>query len=59
MSLRVEDDGVVREHALPMTPGFWQYVSIDANTRGTARLSLVGRGEDAAHVAITAASVRQ
>ena len=59
VSLRVEDDGVVREHALPMTPGFWQYVSIDANTRGTARLSLVGRGEDAAHVAITAASVRQ
>ncbi len=57
ISLRVEDAGIVREHPLETEPGHWRYISIALSSPDGATLSLVGRGDEAAHIEITAASV--
>jgi len=58
ISLRVEDNGIVREHSLALHPEAWQYIDVDLETSGEATLHLVGRSRVPSTVTLTAASVK-
>ena len=58
VSLRIEDQGIVREHALPLHPESWQYIAVDLQSQGDATLHLVGRSGVPSTVTLTAASVK-
>ena len=57
VSIRIEDQGVVREQAFALHPEFWQYIAVDLQSQGDASLHLVGRSDVPSTVTLTAASV--
>ena len=57
VSLLIEDDGIAREVPLELVEGSWRYNSTALDTKGSVRLSLVGRSEHASQIHITLASV--
>ncbi len=55
--IRIEDDGIVREEALPLKPGHWQYIDLPIEGEGNIDLKIVGRGSEAVRLNIAQAKV--